>query len=313
MVAIFLDHNKPKTSLKKWIHPVSNFIHLIQFHLICQMLTKFSVVESKRTVSKFRKRKRKILCCVHWHSISGCVKLGTFRLQLCNNGWKMYKKVWCMCIHIVVVLLYKPTAFLPFLLLSPLSLLKLPIIVIQKFCHHCNVMTHFSSLLCYWNKVYSTLFFCKHLMINGAIAQNRCFFSRIFRVSTKWTWNTRHTRWWFDHWSGSPSFLFSRKKKKRYLITGHFGAFSCHECLRLYLHFVLCAQKYCLLCRLQRCNRFHLLTASSFFTSLTNVLTFSPRADLDRILLRCFCATTGDGAGDTLLPSADSCTFATEN
>ena len=190
MVAIFLDHNKPKTSLKKWIHPVSNFIHLIQFHLICQMLTKFSVVESKRTVSKFRKRKRKILCCVHWHSISGCVKLGSFRLQSCNNGWKMYKKVWCICIHIVVVLLYKPTAFLPFLLLSPLSLLKLPIIVIQKFCHHGNVMTHFSSLLSYWNKVYSTLIFCKHLMINGAIAQNRCFFSAFFG----WAQSGRGTR-----------------------------------------------------------------------------------------------------------------------
>ena len=313
MVAIFLDHNKPKTSLKKWIHPVSNFIHLIQFHLICQMLTKFSVVESKRTVSKFRKRKRKILCCVHWHSISGCVKLGSFRLQLCNNGWKMYKKVWCMCIHIVVVLLYKPTAFLPFLLLSPLSLLKLPIIVIQKFCHHCNVMTHFSSLLCYWNKVYSTLFFCKHLMINGAIAQNRCFFFPHFSGEHKV--DVEHETYAMVVWSliRQSFFPFFSQKKKRYLITGHFGAFSCHECLRLYLHFVLCAQKYCLLCRLQRCNRFHLLTASSFFTSLTNVLTFSPRADLDRILLRCFCATTGDGAGDTLLPSADSCTFATEN
>ena len=101
--------------------------------------------------------------------------------------------------------------------------------------------------------------------------------------------------------------------KKGYLIAGHFHAFSCHGCLKLYLHFVLHAQKYHLLCRLQRSNTFHLLTASSFFTSLTNVLTFSPRADLDRILLRCFCATMGDGTGDTLLPSADSCTFATEN
>lgn len=102
-------------------------------------------------------------------------------------------------------------------------------------------------------------------------------------------------------------------QKKRYLIAGHFHTFPCHGCLKLYLHFVLHGQKYRLLCRLHRCNRFHLLTASSFFTSLTNVLTFSPRADLDRILFRCFCATTGDGAGDTLLPSADSCTFATEN
>ena len=38
---------------------------LIQFHLICQMLTKFCGVDSERTVSKFRIRKRKLLCCVH--------------------------------------------------------------------------------------------------------------------------------------------------------------------------------------------------------------------------------------------------------
>ena len=34
MVAKFFDDNKPKTSLKKWIRTASNFIDLIQFHLI---------------------------------------------------------------------------------------------------------------------------------------------------------------------------------------------------------------------------------------------------------------------------------------
>ena len=51
MVATFLDDNKPKTS-------VASFIDLIQLNLICQMVAKFSWVESERTVSKFRKRKR---------------------------------------------------------------------------------------------------------------------------------------------------------------------------------------------------------------------------------------------------------------
>ena len=41
-VAKFLDDNKPKTFLKQWIHTASNFINLIQFHLIWQMLAKFS-------------------------------------------------------------------------------------------------------------------------------------------------------------------------------------------------------------------------------------------------------------------------------
>ena len=47
MVANFLDDNKAKTSLKKWIRTVLYFIDLIQFHLICQMLAKFSGVESE--------------------------------------------------------------------------------------------------------------------------------------------------------------------------------------------------------------------------------------------------------------------------
>ena len=61
MVAKFLDDNKPKTSLKKRIRTVSNinFDYLIQFHLTCLMMAKFSGVKSERTVSKFRKRERK--------------------------------------------------------------------------------------------------------------------------------------------------------------------------------------------------------------------------------------------------------------
>ena len=66
MVAKFVDDNKAKTSLKKCgIRTASNFIDLIQFHLIWQMLAKFSKVESERTVSKFGRGKRQLLCCVH--------------------------------------------------------------------------------------------------------------------------------------------------------------------------------------------------------------------------------------------------------
>ena len=61
MVAKFLDDNKPKTSLKKWIHAVTNFIDLIQFHLICQMLAKFSGVKSERIMSKLTKKEKKIV------------------------------------------------------------------------------------------------------------------------------------------------------------------------------------------------------------------------------------------------------------
>ena len=58
MVEKFLDGNKPKKSLKKWIRFATNFIDLIQFYLIWQMFANFSQVESKKTVSKFVKKKK---------------------------------------------------------------------------------------------------------------------------------------------------------------------------------------------------------------------------------------------------------------
>ena len=67
MVAKFLDDNKLKCHLhcKKWIRTTSNFIDLISFHLICQMLAKFSGLNRKRPYGKFRKRKTKFLCSAH--------------------------------------------------------------------------------------------------------------------------------------------------------------------------------------------------------------------------------------------------------
>ena len=47
----------------------------------------------------------------------------------------------------VLALLPKPIAFLPFLLPSPSSLLKVPIVLIQKLCYHGNMTSHF-SLFC---------------------------------------------------------------------------------------------------------------------------------------------------------------------
>ena len=42
---------------------------------------------------------------------------------------------------------YKFLAFLPFSLLLPSALIKLPSVVIQKFYYHGNVTSHFLSLL----------------------------------------------------------------------------------------------------------------------------------------------------------------------
>ena len=88
-----------KTSLKKWIRSTLNFIALVP---IRQMLPNFSGVEFLRTVSKYRKRKRKSLSCVPvldktWNeALSGCSRAVT----------------------------KKPIAFLPFSLPSPPSLFR---------------------------------------------------------------------------------------------------------------------------------------------------------------------------------------------
>ena len=57
MVVKFLNDNKPKTSLKKWIHTVSNIIDFIQFHLICQILAKFLGLNPKRRYLSVQKGK----------------------------------------------------------------------------------------------------------------------------------------------------------------------------------------------------------------------------------------------------------------
>ena len=58
-VAKFLDDNKPIKSFRNF----SNFTDLIQFHLIWQILAKFSL-EPYLSLSMFRKKKGQFLRCV---------------------------------------------------------------------------------------------------------------------------------------------------------------------------------------------------------------------------------------------------------
>ena len=75
-----------KTSLLKWIRAASNFIALSPSRSIRQFLAKCFGVEFQSTVSKFRKRKRKLLPCVpgldKWGGRGGTRVGGVTRLSI---------------------------------------------------------------------------------------------------------------------------------------------------------------------------------------------------------------------------------------
>ena len=108
-----------------------------KFHLICQMLAKFSGVKSEKTVSKFRKRKRQFLRCARLLRKAGAWNREVSRRSRATTAKRRTKQrdaraqlLFCW---------YKPMAFFHFSLPSLASLLKLPI---QKFCYHGNVTSH---------------------------------------------------------------------------------------------------------------------------------------------------------------------------
>ena len=117
IIAKFSDDNKPKTSFKKWIRTVSNFFFIWQI-----MLAKFWGVESERTLSKFKKRKKK--CVLFTYSIKR--EISNFHVAVVQRRQRNVEKsmmhVQSYCFANIYVL---PIAFLLFSLLT----------------------THFSSLL----------------------------------------------------------------------------------------------------------------------------------------------------------------------
>ena len=101
----------------KSIRTISNFTDLIQFHLIWQILAKFSL-GPYLSLTKFRKRKRQFLCCVHLLH-----KAGSWNKEIsCRRGAMMAKK----CTksrdsRAKLLLVNMSISFLPFSLPSPSS------------------------------------------------------------------------------------------------------------------------------------------------------------------------------------------------
>ena len=82
---------KIKNSLKKWIRTVSDLVDLVQFHLIYQMLAKFSGVKSERTVFKLRKRKRNF-CVVFAYSIKRASEIRKFHVAVVQRRLRNVQK-----------------------------------------------------------------------------------------------------------------------------------------------------------------------------------------------------------------------------
>ena len=146
MVAKFLDDNKAKTSLKKWIpRTVSNFIAILfNFFLFLQSWRNCRGLNPKGPYLSLEKEKQNH-CAAFTNSIKRAREIRKFQVtdlqRWLRNVQKSVMHVQSCCFaHI------NRLVFLPFSLPSPSLLLKLSIVVILKCCYHGNVTSHFYSL-----------------------------------------------------------------------------------------------------------------------------------------------------------------------
>ena len=111
--------------------------------LICQMLTKFSGSNPNGPYLGWENEKE-TFCFVLTYSLKWAHKIRKFHvavmLQQLRNAQKSVDLHMQSCVFFANLNLL-------FLCCLPSPLQKLPIVVIQKFCNHGNVMSHFSPLL----------------------------------------------------------------------------------------------------------------------------------------------------------------------
>ena len=136
MVAKFLDDNKLEVHLK------SEFALFQSSSILFGFIFFVSGVESERTVSKFRKRKRKLLRCVHL-LLKRAREIRKFHVVIVQR--------WLRNLQKSAMLVQTCFAYIYLLLVCRsrcrrrVILVKLPIVLIQKFCYHGNMT--YSSLL----------------------------------------------------------------------------------------------------------------------------------------------------------------------
>ena len=109
------------------------------------MLAKFSGLNPKGPYLSLEKEQEPF-CTVFTFSVKWASEVRKFHVaivqRLLKNVQKSVMQVQTFCFTDINLLLS-----LPFPLPSPSLLLKLPFVVIQTFCYHGNVTSHFSSML----------------------------------------------------------------------------------------------------------------------------------------------------------------------
>ena len=104
MVATFLDDNRPKTLLEKRIRSVANFIDLIQFHLVCQMLRNVLGLNPKGPYLSLEEKKDHFcVCVVFTYSIKRAHEINRFHVAVVQRRLRNVQKSVVLC-KVVVLL-----------------------------------------------------------------------------------------------------------------------------------------------------------------------------------------------------------------
>ena len=124
-----------------------NFIDLIHHHLICQQCSRYFLGLNPKGPYLSLEKEKGNFCVVFTYSFKPPVReIRRFHVAVVQrrlrNVQKSVMHVQSCCFVNINLLL-----FLPFSSQSMSSLINLPIVVIQKFCHHGSVTPHFSRLL----------------------------------------------------------------------------------------------------------------------------------------------------------------------
>ena len=104
MVAKFLHDNKLKRHhlhCKKWICTALNFINYISFHLVCQMLAKFSGLNLKGQYVSLEKEKQNF-CVVLTYSIRWAREIRKFHVAVVQSNFANLNLLFFFLFHVTV-------------------------------------------------------------------------------------------------------------------------------------------------------------------------------------------------------------------